>query len=96
MLETNFGAGMWFDHAEAQVACLKAVSPAEYIPKLDFPILFMNGSKDYRDSEHRWLELCVNKKSELKVYEGGDHFFTHDTRFLEDMLARVNSLIETL
>ena len=45
------------------------------IPKLHFPnILFMNRSKDYRDSEHRWLELCVNKKSELKVYEGGDYF----------------------
>jgi len=82
---------MFFEQADAHVACLKSVSPAEHIPKVQFPILFMNGSEDHRDSENKWLELCLNKNSELKVYDGGDHFFTHDERFLEDILTRFDT-----
>lgn len=88
MLESSFGAGMFFEQAPQQVECLRGVAPAEILPKLDFPILFMNGSKDYRDSEDKWLEACANKKSELKVYDGGDHFFTHFSCFLDDILTR--------
>ena len=87
MLETIFGAGMFFDRAELQVECLRTVAPAEYIPKLDLPILFMNGSKDYRDSETKWLELCVDDKSELKVYDG-NHFFTHYSNIVFDSFAK--------
>ena len=87
MLETIFGAGMFFDRAELQVECLRTVAPAEYIPKLDLPILFMNGSKDYRDSETKWLELCVDDKSELKVYDG-NHFFTHYSNLVFDSFAK--------
>jgi pimeloyl-ACP methyl ester carboxylesterase len=96
LLETCFGSGMFFEQAPAQVECLKAVAPADYIPRLDIPILFMNGSKDYRDSENRWLELCVNQQSELKVYEGGDHFFTHYTCFVEDIMSRFDSYAKAL
>ena len=92
LIETTFGAGMFFDQAGEQVECLRAVAPAEYIPHLNFPLIFMNGSKDYRDSEKKWLELCKNKDSELKVYEGGDHFFCHDSRFVDDILKRCNDL----
>ena len=74
LIETVFGAGMFFDESDAQVECLRSVSPAEHIPNLNFPILFMNGSEDYRDSEDKWLSLCTDKRSELKVYYGGDHF----------------------
>ena len=93
LIETVFGAGMWFDQAEAHVDCLKAVAPAEYLPRIEkFPILFMNGSEDYRDSENKWLELCVKKEdSELKVYEKGDHFFMHDKRFVDDILSRMEA-----
>jgi alpha/beta superfamily hydrolase len=44
-------------------------------------VLFINGDQDHRDSEHIWLNAC--KDSELKVYEKADHFFSHDTRFME-------------
>jgi hypothetical protein len=27
-------------------------------------------------------------QSELKDYEKGDHFFTHDSRFVDDMLGK--------
>lgn len=90
LMTTVFGAGMFFDQGAAQVECLKAVAPAEYIPSLQFPILFMNGSLDHRDSETKWLELCANKASSIQVYEGGDHFFMHDSRFLDDILTRMN------
>lgn len=92
LIETCFGAGMFFDQAHEQVECLKAVAPAEYIPRLLFPLLFMNGSEDYRDSEEKWLELSTNKSSTLKVYIGGDHFFTHDKRFVDDILERLDNL----
>jgi pimeloyl-ACP methyl ester carboxylesterase len=97
LVETVLGAGMFFDQASAQVECLKTVAPAQYIPNLTFPILYMNGSEDYRDSENIWLDLCVDKeKSELKVYEGGDHFFIHDTRFVEDILTRMDAFAKKL
>jgi hypothetical protein len=69
LMETVFGAGMFFDQAGEQVECLRAVAPAEYIPSVSFPLIFMNGDKDYRDSEKKWLELCKNQDSELQVYK---------------------------
>ena len=91
LVETSFGAGFMFQQGAQQVACLKAVAPAEIIPELDLPILFFNGSEDYRDSEDKWLALCKDKRSELKVYDKGDHFFTHDSRFVDDMLERFDT-----
>lgn len=97
LFETIFGAGMFFDQAIEQVNCLRAVAPAEYIPNLDFPILFMNGELDHRDSEDRWLELCTNDKSELKDYpKPGDHFFTHFSQFVDDILTRWHDFAEKL
>jgi pimeloyl-ACP methyl ester carboxylesterase/DNA-directed RNA polymerase subunit RPC12/RpoP len=92
LVETCFGAGNFFEQGEAQVECLRTVAPADYVGKVSFPILFMNGSEDHRDSENLWLKLCQNKASDLKVYEGGDHFFCHDTRFLDDILTRMHDL----
>lgn len=89
LVETCFGAGMFFDQASGQVACLRAVAPANLIPHLPFPLLFMNGTEDYRDSEDLWLSLCTVKEgSELKDYDKGDHFFMHNTRFVDDILKR--------
>lgn len=88
LMESTLGAGMFFDQAQEQVDCLRAVAPADKIPNLSLPILFMNGTKDYRDSEDKWLELCTNEKSQLHDYEGGDHFFTHHSKFVDDILTR--------
>jgi pimeloyl-ACP methyl ester carboxylesterase len=94
LVETVFGAGWFFDQAQAQVECLRLSDPALYIPKISVPILFMNGSMDYRDSENKWLEISMKNDttvaSELKVYEGGDHFFMHDSRFVEDVLESLH------
>lgn len=96
LMETTFGAGMFFDQSQQQVDCLRAVAPADFIPSLKFPILFMNGSMDYRDSEGKWLELCSNEDSELYDYAGGDHFFTHYSRFIDDLLTRWHDFAEKL
>jgi pimeloyl-ACP methyl ester carboxylesterase len=96
LVETVFGAGMFFDQAVAQVECLRLSNPAQYIPQIKVPILYMNGSKDYRDSEDKWLEISLKNDStgvasELKVYEGGDHFFMHDSQFVEDVLESIHA-----
>lgn len=92
LIESTFGAGMFFEAAADQVDCLHCVKPADHIPNFDFPILFFNGSEDYRDSEDLWLSLCkVQEGSSLKVFEGGDHFFCHDSRFVYDMLDRMDT-----
>lgn len=95
LIESVFGAGWFFDQAENQVKLLRSIAPAHHIPELDFPILFMNGSKDHRDSENLWLNLCANNKSNLKLFEGGDHFFTHDSRFVEDMLKDIHAFVSS-
>jgi pimeloyl-ACP methyl ester carboxylesterase len=97
LVETTFGAGYFFQQGGAQCDCMHTVSPADIIPSLDFPILFFNGSEDYRDSEDKWLSLCKNKElSSLKVYEGGDHFFCHDSRFVHDMLDRIDGFAQAV
>lgn len=91
LVESMFGAGFFFDAAEDQVKVLHSVQPANHIPNFDFPVLFFNGSEDHRDSEDRWLSLCkIQDRSSLKVYEGGDHFFMNDSRFVYDMLDRMD------
>jgi pimeloyl-ACP methyl ester carboxylesterase len=89
LVECVFGAGMWFDQAAAHVECLRQIAPAKLLPRIHIPILYMNGSLDHRDSEDIWLKFSPSPQSSLKVYEGGDHFFTHDSRFVDDILARM-------
>lgn len=91
IVESTLGAGFMFQQGVQQIQCLKSVAPATIIPELDMPMLFFNGSKDYRDSEDKWLALCKREHSELKVYDKGDHFFTHDSRFVDDMLERFDA-----
>lgn len=95
IVESTFGAGIFFQQGRAQVDCLHIVQPAHHIPNYTFPILFFNGSKDYRDSEDKWLYLSHTNQqlSKLHVYDDGDHFFTHDSRFVTDLLSRIHEFI---
>ena len=95
LLPSIFGAGMHFEQAAGHVECLRQVAPAELLPSITIPIVYMNGSEDYRDSEDKWLALTPNKNgSELKVYDKGDHFFSHDKRFVPDILERMDALVQ--
>merc|ERR1712183_305437 len=91
LIEAVYGSGMYFQQAKNQVDVLHSVSPADHIPNLKLPMLFFNGSEDHRDSEDKWLSLCKDQElSSLKTYEGADHFFMHDSRFIKDMLDRMD------
>mmetsp|Transcript_20168 Transcript_20168/g.29938 ORF Transcript_20168/g.29938 Transcript_20168/m.29938 type:complete len:337 (+) Transcript_20168:72-1082(+) len=91
LVEAVYGCGMYFQQASNLCECLHTVAPADHIPNFKFPVLYFNGSEDYRDSENKWLELCADQeRSSLKVYEGGDHFFLHASRFVADMLERMD------
>lgn len=93
--ECNFAGGMFFQQGPTWVDCMHTVTPADIIPTLDMPILFFNGSKDYRDSENKWLSRCRDyEKSSLKVFDGGNHFFCHDSRFVDDMLQHIDVFIQ--
>jgi pimeloyl-ACP methyl ester carboxylesterase len=96
LVDGVFGAGMWFDQVAAHVQCLRDVAPAELIPRIPIPILYLNGSLDHRDCETKWLSLSAAPHSKLKVYEGGDHFFTHDRRFIDDILAQMVEFAKTI
>ncbi|KAL7539656.1 hypothetical protein ACHAXR_009481 [Thalassiosira sp. AJA248-18] len=97
LVECSFAGGMFFQQGPALCDCMHAVAPATIIPTLGFPLLFFNGSEDYRDSENKWLSLCKDsERSTLKVYEGGDHFFCHDSRFVDDILHRMDKFVQAL
>lgn len=92
LVEAIYGSGMYFQQAPKLFECMHSIAPADHIPNFKFPVLYFNGSKDYRDSEDKWLALCRDQeRSSLKVYEGGDHFFLHDRRFVPDMLKRMDT-----
>ncbi|DAZ97250.1 TPA: hypothetical protein N0F65_010412 [Lagenidium giganteum] len=79
LLETCLRTGMFFNQAHEQIEILRATSSAEALSKFEGPIWFVNGSKDHRDSEHKWVK--ASKNATLTVYEGADHFLSHDERF---------------
>jgi pimeloyl-ACP methyl ester carboxylesterase len=92
VLEGSLRNGMFFHQADAQIAILKASHPAATLPLFPGRILFINGSKDHRDSEQRWLGH--SKAGKLLVYEGGDHFFSHDKRFLSRFLDDLENFFQ--
>jgi pimeloyl-ACP methyl ester carboxylesterase len=96
LVDGVFGAGMWFDQVANHVQCLQDVAPATLLPHIPIPILYLNGSLDHRDCENKWLNLSAAPHSKLKVYEGGDHFFTHDRRFIDDIFAQIIEFVNTI
>lgn len=76
--------GMFFRQGTEQVAILRSTNPPAALARYMGPVLFINGSKDHRDSEHTWKAAA--EKGKLIVYEGADHFFSHDTRYSERFL----------
>jgi pimeloyl-ACP methyl ester carboxylesterase len=90
MLIPILRTGMFFKENPSQINILKATNPAESLPKYDGFILFVNGSEDHRDSENVWLRTA--KAARLIDYQGGDHFFTHDRRFMQAFISECAKL----
>lgn len=94
MMSMSLRTGMFFHQADAQIAVLKASHPAATLPHFQGPVLFINGSLDHRDSEQIWLKASQNGK--LIVYEGADHFFSHDNRTMQKFIDDCVSFIENV
>lgn len=79
--------GFFFQQARAQLDVMRASDPRAALPRYGGPVLFVNGSRDHRDSERVWRDAAP--RGRLEVYEGADHFLSHDdryaARFVEDI-----------
>ena len=89
LLEIALRPGMYFHQGSAIIAVLRATDPSAALPRFPGSVLFVNGTRDHRDSEQRWLRAAP--RGRLELYQGADHFFTHDDRysgrFIADCLA---------
>mmetsp|Transcript_12120 Transcript_12120/g.14793 ORF Transcript_12120/g.14793 Transcript_12120/m.14793 type:complete len:380 (-) Transcript_12120:90-1229(-) len=88
--------GVFFEQSSKMFDCMQSVNPADYIPHLSFPLLYLNGSNDWgrANSDKRWLKMSIDQdNSRLKVYYGGDHFFSHDSRFFDDVINEINRFV---
>jgi hypothetical protein len=95
LLRTTFQAGFFFQKGPGIIKALSSIAPAVYIPRFPGPFFFANGSKDYHDSQDKWLSSCTNKdRSKLSVYNNGDHFFSHDVRFYEQFCQEIIDFYE--
>lgn len=93
-LITILRAGYYFQHSDKQIEFLKSTNPGTSLPKFNGRVLFINGSKDHRDSEKMWLEHCKNKQSKLIVYDDTDHFFSHDKRYFIRLCNDIDNFIQ--
>ncbi|KAJ2986939.1 hypothetical protein HDV02_006434 [Globomyces sp. JEL0801] len=84
--------GYFFNQVGKHIEILKHSNPRASLPKYEGPILFINGSKDHRDSEKVWLES--SKHGKLIVYEGTDHFFSHDDRYLDKLIQDLDEFLK--
>ena len=80
LIEMTLRCGMFFHQNQAQIQILSESDPIVSLPLFPGKILFLNGSQDHRDSEQVWVSVCQSAR--LSVYEGGDHFFSHDDRYM--------------
>ena len=94
MKEIASGPGMFFAQASNYVKILRSTNPLQSLPKFKGKVLFINGSKDYRDSEHEWKNACMN--GTLKVYQDADHFFSHDDRFIDRFIDDIDDFIKQI
>ncbi|KAJ3260863.1 hypothetical protein HK103_007426 [Boothiomyces macroporosus] len=84
--------GMYFHSGLEQVEILSNTNPLKQLPNFKGRVLFINGSLDHRDSEQLWLKACPNGR--LIVYDGADHFFSHDKRFLSRFVQDIRDFLQ--
>ncbi len=94
VMESSLTAGMFFHQGSAQIAILKSSNPRLTLPLYKNPVLFINGSKDHRDSELIWKSLT--EKGELLVYEDADHFLSHDKRFIKRFIDDISNFCQSV
>jgi pimeloyl-ACP methyl ester carboxylesterase len=92
IFDTSLRPGAFFGQGLAQVKILEQSNPRESLPKYKGKVLFINGSKDHRDSENIWTSLC---NGQLIVYDDADHFFSHDNRYFPTLMNDMHTFFES-
>ncbi|KAJ3119536.1 hypothetical protein HK098_005373 [Nowakowskiella sp. JEL0407] len=93
--EATMRSGFFSGQSTPLVNILANTHSKSALEKFDGPVLFINGSRDHRDAENVWLAACKNKESKLEVYEGADHFFSHDVRYMDRFLLDVENFFKS-
>jgi pimeloyl-ACP methyl ester carboxylesterase len=93
LIKHVLGAGFFFHNSTQQVEILRQSNPVAGFKRFNKPILMMDGSKDHHDNHDRILNST--NKVVIKIWEGGDHFFSHDERFYNDILVEIDTFIKT-
>ncbi|KAJ3006201.1 UNVERIFIED_CONTAM: hypothetical protein HDU68_004213, partial [Siphonaria sp. JEL0065] len=93
--EIAMDCGFFFNQGKQQIEILQATDSARWLSKFNGPVLVLDGSKDHHDSHEKWINACGNRaEAKGNLYEGGDHFFSHDDRFfgqvVNDILAFIS------
>ena len=97
--ECSVDPGFFFQTTKQQVAVLRATNSVEAMKKFHGPVLYLQGGKDHHDMEQALLAVG-NKSSRPAVasytFPDGDHFFSHDVRYVEEFYHRVDLFLEEL
>ena len=78
--ECSLEPGMYFQQGLAHIAVLRATDSVNKMQRFKGQVVYIDGSKDHHDMRDRLVEAGEGRAAAI-VYEGGDHFFSHDTRF---------------
>lgn len=93
-LEIHLRCGIFFGQSNNQMKLMSQSNPRITLPLFPGPILFINGSKDFRDGETEWVKF--SQKGSLHIYEGGDVFVIHDDRFMTDYIDKIDKFMQEL
>jgi pimeloyl-ACP methyl ester carboxylesterase len=92
----SFQPGFFFEHGTGHVAILQRSDPVPGVRKFcedgQHRVLFMLGDQDHHDNKVN-LEAAGQGHATTVVCSGGDHFFTHDTRFVDDIIRRIANIV---
>jgi pimeloyl-ACP methyl ester carboxylesterase len=92
--------GMYFHSGSSHCKLLRSCKSLEAMQRFFGPVCYIGGSLDHRDMAAALLNTSRKNEASRNVsnsvmltrsicYEGGDHFFSHDTRFIKQFESDV-------
>lgn len=97
-IEAKFGAGIYAKSKPMRT--MAGFKFEDCIPKIKCPILFLNGTNDPDGYDPKCQEkilslLMTREHSNVVLFEGGDHIFSHDFRFFEKWMKSTIDFVDT-
>lgn len=104
--EDCVSSGFYFHCSSEQTGTLRSTDSLAGLKKFSGPVLYLNGSEDHRDMLEDSVKIStareVSKRGEGPsltrsiLYEGGNHFFSHDKRFRDRFEEDVSSFCDSV